>query len=170
MKLQYCNKVGDKQSLLKHACNLFLFRTSGYACTLCSLLTSSKKRINDGIRLEDQHLNQAHSLVSCVHRKLVRMQGGHTITLIQIVNVCLTACWMLLYHSKKRIIDSIWLEEQHETKQTCEVRFRSKNTLTEMAGISIRSWYTVGFWIDPDKLKPSYLKTRKPLDQKTRKT
>ena len=82
----------------------------------------------------------------------------------------LTACWMLLYHSKKRIIDSIWLEEQHETKHTCEVRFRSKNTLTEMAGISIRSWYTVGFWIDPDKLKPSYLKTRKPLDQKTRKT
>ena len=162
MKLQHCNKVGDKQSLLKHACNLFLFRTSGYACTLCSLLTSSKKRINDSIRLEDQHLNQAHSLLICT------LQIGKT--LVQIVNVCLTACWVLLYHSKKRIIDSILLEEQHETKHTCEVRFRSKNTLTEMAGISIRSWYTVGFWIDPDKLKPSYLKTRKPLDQKTRKT
>ena len=68
------------------------------------------------------------------------------ITLVQmVVTVCLTVCRMPLYHSKKGIIDSILLEEQHETKHTCEVRFRSKNTLTEMAGISIRSWYTVGF-------------------------
>ena len=41
-----------------------------YSCS--GLPDTLKKRINDSIWLGDQHLNQAHSLVWCVHRKLVR--------------------------------------------------------------------------------------------------